>query len=123
MEIPRAPSIEVSSSSGLATAFCAASIARCSPRPTPAPISAMPIPDMMVRTSAKSRLINPGTRIRSEMPCTACNSTVSATLNASSKGVPRSTTARSRWFGMAISVSTTARSSAIPASACRARLP
>ena len=58
------------------------------------------MPDMIVRTSAKSRLMSPGTRIRSEMPCTACSSTVSATLNASISGVPRSTTASSRWFGM-----------------------
>jgi len=32
------------------------------------PIIAIPMPDMMVFTSAKSRLIMPGTRIRSEMP-------------------------------------------------------
>ncbi len=56
------------------------------------------------------------------MPCTACSSTVSATLKASSSGVPRSTTASSRWLGIAMSVSTTARSSLMPASACSARL-
>ena len=71
-----APSIEVSSSSGLATAFWAASARGARRRRTPVPISAMPMPDMIVRTSAKSRLMRPGTRIRSEMPCTACSSTV-----------------------------------------------
>ena len=118
MRMPRAPSMDVSSSSGLATAFWAASSARFWPLPAPAPISAMPMPDMIVRTSAKSRLIRPGTRIRSEMPCTAWSSTVSATLKASTSGVPRSTTASRRWLGIVIRVSTTLRSSAMPASAC-----
>src|SRR2546426_5433728 len=117
MRMPLAPSMDVSSSSGLATAFCAASSARLAPRPTPVPIMAMPMPDMIVRTSAKSRLTMPGTRMRSEMPCTACCSTVSATLKASSSGVPRSTTESRRWLGIAMSVSTTARSASRPASA------
>src|SRR3972149_5290470 len=121
MRMPRAPSMDVSSRSGLAPAFCAASSARCSPLPVPAPMSAMPMPDMIVRTSAKSRLMSPGTRMRSEMPWTAWSNTVSATLKASSSGVPRSTTARSRSLGMVMSVSTTPRSSASPASACCAR--
>src|SRR5262245_18915417 len=122
IRMPLAPSIDVSSSSGLATAFCAASSARCSPFPVPAPINAMPIPDMIVRTSAKSRLMSPGTRIKSEIPCTAWSNTWSATRNASSRGVPRSTTASRRWFGIVISVSTTCASSAMPVSACCARL-
>ena len=59
--IERAPSIEVSSS-GEETAAVAASIARCSPWPMPIPSSAVPAPDITVRTSAKSRLIRPGQR-------------------------------------------------------------
>src|SRR2546425_6817815 len=117
IRIPRAPSIDVSSRSGLATAFCAASRARFSPLPVPVPIIARPMPDMIVRTSAKSRLTSPGTRIRSEIPCTACWSTESATRNAAISGVPRSTTESSRWFGMVMSVSTTALSASSPASA------
>ena len=35
---------------------------------TPIPISAEPLLDMIVLTSAKSRLISPGVAIRSEMP-------------------------------------------------------
>src|SRR5947207_471409 len=122
MRMPRAPSIDVSSSSGLATAFCAASSARLAPRPTPVPIIAMPMPDMIVRTSAKSRLTRPGTRMRSEIPCTACCRTLSATRKASSSGVPRSTTDRRRWLGIVISVSTTVRSASRPASAWSMRL-
>src|SRR5215470_9123055 len=82
----------------------------------------MPIPAMIVRTSAKSRLIKPGIRIRSEIPCTACCRTESATRNASTSDVPRSTTDRRRWFGIAISVSTTPRSISRPVSACTIRL-
>src|SRR5947199_2557891 len=113
--------MDVSSRSGLATAFWAASSARCSPRPVPVPIIAMPIPDMIVRTSAKSRFTSPGTRIRSEMPWTACWSTASATRKASISGVPRSTTDKSRWFGIVMSVSTTPRNASSPASACAVR--
>jgi len=67
MSTPRAPWIETSSSSGLEIAFCAASTARSSPLAVAAPMSAMPISDMMVRTSLKSRLIKPWTVMRSEM--------------------------------------------------------
>ena len=45
---------------------------------------------MIVFTSAKSRLIRPGTRIRSEIPWIACRSTSSAVANASVSGVVRS---------------------------------
>ncbi len=44
------------------------SMARPSPSAMPVPMIARPMPDMIVLTSAKSRLISPGTRIRSEMP-------------------------------------------------------
>ena len=50
----RAPLIEPSSSSGLAIAFCAASVARMSPRATPVPMTALPRFDITVLTSAKS---------------------------------------------------------------------
>ena len=68
MMTPRAPFTRAPSSSGLEIARRAASTARSSPSATPVPIIARPMPDMMVLTSAKSRLINPGTRMRSEMP-------------------------------------------------------
>ena len=68
MITPRAPFTDASSRSGLDTAALAAVIARPSPSANPVPMIASPIPDMIVLTSAKSRLISPGTRIRSEMP-------------------------------------------------------
>ena len=52
-------------------AFLAASTARFSPVAEPVPIRAIPMPAMTVFTSAKSRLMSPGTMIKSEMPCTA----------------------------------------------------
>ncbi len=121
---PRAPWIEVSSSSGEEIARCAASSARCSPLATPVPISAMPMPVMMVRTSAKSTLISPGMVIRSLIPCTAWRSTSSAMRNASDSGVPRSTKLSRRSLGMVIRVSTAPRSSSTPRSAsCIRRRP
>jgi len=39
-----------------------------SPDATPVPMMANPMRDMIVFTSAKSRLMRPGTRMRSEMP-------------------------------------------------------
>ena len=50
--------------------------ARCSPLPVPMPISAEPASFMIALTSAKSRLMSPGTVIRSEMPCTPCEHVV-----------------------------------------------
>ena len=114
--IERAPSIEVSSS-GDSTACTAASIARCSPTPMPIPSSAVPASDMIVRTSAKSRLIRPGSVIRSEMPCTPWRRTSSATLNASTIVVCLSSTWSRREFGTTISVSTSCASSSTPTSA------
>ncbi len=64
---PRAPLISISSS-GLAIASCAASSARVSPLASPMAIRAEPAVDMIVFTSAKSRLISPGTVIRSLIP-------------------------------------------------------
>ena len=68
MMTPRDPFTDAPSSSGLEMARRAASIARSWPSAIPVPIMASPMPAMIVLTSAKSRLISPGTRIRSEMP-------------------------------------------------------
>ena len=68
MITPRAPFTDASSSSGLEMARLAASMARVLPSAVAVPIIATPMPDMIVFTSAKSRLMRPGTRIRSEMP-------------------------------------------------------
>ena len=82
------------------------------------PISAVSESDMIVRTSAKSRLISPGIVIRSQMPWTPWRSTSSATLNASSIDVERSSTSSSRSFGITIVVSHAWRSATTPCSAC-----
>ena len=47
------------------------------------PSSAWPASRIVVRTSAKSRLMSPGSVISSEMPCTPWRSTSSATWKAS----------------------------------------
>ena len=75
----------------------------------PMPSSALPASDMIVRTSAKSRLIRPGSVIRSEMPWTPWRSTSSATRNASTIDVCLSSTDSRRLFGTTISVSTSSR--------------
>ena len=73
----------VVSRSGDATASFTASIAFSSPLALPIPICAIPLSDITVLTSAKSRLIRPGTLIRSVIPCTACCNTSSAFFKAS----------------------------------------
>ena len=87
----------------------------------PVPMIAIPIPDMIVFTSAKSRLIRPGTRIRSEIPWIACRSTSSAGVKASVRDVVRAIVASSRSFGIVMTVSTQSRSSSSPRSACICR--
>ena len=62
-----APSIVVSSN-GLVIACFTASTHFSSPFPTPIPIWAIPLSDITVLTSAKSRLIKPGTLIKSVIP-------------------------------------------------------
>ena len=119
--MPLAPSIEESSSSGFEIARWAASVARFSPWPTPVPITAWPIPFITARTSAKSRLIWPGTVMMSEMPCTAWRSTSSATRKASVTGVLRATEVSRRSLGIAITESTHSRSWPSPSSACAMR--
>ena len=80
--MPVAPSID-SSSSGEVIAALAASAARLSPVAEPMPISAEPASRMIVRTSAKSRLIRPGTVIRSVIPWTPWRRMSSALRKAS----------------------------------------
>src|SRR5207237_873259 len=76
--------------SGERRARSAASRARLSPLDEkPIPISAVPLPSMIVRTSAKSRLMRPGKVIRSQIPWTPWRRTSSAILNASSTEVAR----------------------------------
>ena len=68
--IPFAPRNSMSIS-GDRSARSAASRARFSPaEEKPIPMSAVPLFSMIVRTSAKSRLIRPGSVIRSQIPCT-----------------------------------------------------
>src|SRR6266850_1179465 len=121
IRIPRAPSMVASSSSGEEIAFWAASTARVGPDATPVPIRAIPMPLMIVLTSAKSRLISPGMVIRSEIPCTAWRSTSSANRKAAASGIDLSTELRSFSLGMQITVSTLSCSSRSPCSACSRR--
>ena len=87
----------------------------------PMPSSAVPASDMIVRTSAKSRLISPGSVIRSEMPWTPWRSTSSATRNASTIDVCLSSTDSSRLFGTTMRVSTSSASAWMPCSAACSR--
>ena len=103
---PLAPFMLTPSSSGLAIALDAASMARLSPEASPVPIIALPISCITERTSAKSRLMRPGMTIRSVMPRTPCCSTSSAIWNASLKVVFALATRKRFWLGMTISVST-----------------
>ena len=115
--IPRAEPSSVSIS-GERRARSAASRARLSaPEEKPMPISAVPEPSMIVRTSAKSRLIRPGSVIRSQIPCTPWRRTSSAILKASSIDVDLSSTSSKRSFGITIVVSQSLRSASTPVSA------
>ena len=111
-----APSMVVSRS-GLVTACFTASTALSSPVAVPIPIWATPLLIITVLTSAKSRLIRPGTLIRSVIPCTACCNTSSAFFKASGIVVLLSTISRSLSFGITISVSTFSFNFSIPARA------
>ena len=118
--IPLAPSM-LRSRSGLEIACLAASAARFSPVPTPMPISASPWSLIMVLTSAKSRLITPGTVIKSEMPWIPWRRTSSASLNASFTEVFLSIMPRSLSFGTTRMASTFCFSFSIPLAAFFAR--
>ena len=80
--MPWAP-VMLISSSGLAIAWRAASTARFSPVARPMPMSAEPASFMIARTSAKSRLMRPGTVMMSLMPWTPWRRTSSTTRKAS----------------------------------------
>ena len=80
--MPWAPAM-LTSSSGLAIAWRAASTARFSPEARPMPMSAEPASFMIARTSAKSRLMSPGTVMMSLMPWTPWRRTSSTTRKAS----------------------------------------
>src|SRR5580704_7236133 len=113
--------MQLSSSKGLLIARFAASIARFEPEATAVPITAYPWPDIIVFTSAKSRLIMPGIVMMSEIPCTACRKISSAMRNASKKLVPCSTHSIKRSFGITMTVSTLPMSSPSACSACSIR--
>ncbi len=114
----------VTSSKALAMALWAASVARVSPLALPTAIRAAPPSFMMERTSAKSRLIRPGTVISSEMPWMPWRNTSSATRKASVMEVFFSTISSRRSLGMTIRVSTCSLSFSMPSSAmARRRLP
>ena len=72
------------------------------------------MPVMMVRTSAKSTLIRPGTVTRSLIPRTAFRQTLSTIANASFKVIFRPASEISRSLGITISASTALASSLIP---------
>ena len=74
----------------------------------------MPLSIITVWISAKSRLIRPGTLIRSVIPWTACWSTSSAFLRASGMVVRRSTISKRRSLGITIRVSTACFKHSIP---------
>ena len=114
---PLAPSIEVSSN-GLCTACFAASSALFSPDALPIPICAIPVFNIIVFTSAKSKFTNPGIAIKSDIPCTPCLSTSSAILKASTIEVFLSITCNNLSFGITTKVSTFPFKLSIPRSAC-----
>ena len=87
----------------------------------PMPIIELPASRMIVFTSAKSRLMRPGTVMRSLMPCTPWRSTSSTTRNASTIEVFLSTTSRRRSFGIVMRVSTFSLSSSVNCSATSLR--
>ena len=99
------------SRSGLLMAWRAASAARSVPLARPMPMRADPAERMTARTSAKSRLMSPGTVIRSLMPWTPWRRTSSTTRKASTIEVSALTTSLRRSLGIVMSVSTLSRSS------------
>ena len=78
---------------------------------------AIPVSYIIVFTSAKSRFINPGIAIKSDIPCTPWRKTSSDKINASVKVVFLSTTCINLSFGITTKVSTFSFRLAIPLSA------
>src|SRR5215213_10542481 len=87
--MPVAPSTDCSSS-GLDTAFLAASAERFSPDASPMPMRAEPASCMIVRSSANSMLMRPYFVIMSVMHLTPCPCTASTSRNTSRMLVRRS---------------------------------
>ena len=103
---PFAPSKDTLSNRGLEIAASAASIARLSPAASPFPKTALPISDIIVLISAKSKFISPGWIIKSVTALTPACSTWSAIQKASANEVLSSQTIYKFWFGITIIVST-----------------
>ena len=101
---PRAPSM-VMSSNWLEMACSAAMRARSSPEALPTAINAAPPSLIMVRTSAKSRLIRPGTVMSSEIPWMPWRRTSSAILNDSFRLARLSMICSKRSLGITMRVS------------------
>ena len=101
----------------------AASTTAFGPCATALPISAIPMPEIAALISEKSRLIRPGVRISSLMPCTAWRNTSSAILNACAILVPLGAMVSKRSFGIVVRISTEAARSLTLRSAWRIRLP
>mmetsp|Transcript_33580 Transcript_33580/g.73286 ORF Transcript_33580/g.73286 Transcript_33580/m.73286 type:complete len:250 (+) Transcript_33580:452-1201(+) len=117
---PVARSMDLSMS-GADVAASAASSARFLPELTPTPSMAVPELVIIAFTSAKSTFTSPGMVMMSEIPCTPCLRTSSASKKASCSGVPSSTTSSRRSFGMMMSVSTLRRRFSMASCACLAR--
>ncbi len=120
IKTPLAPEMEISSNNGWDMARWAASTARFSPLAMPMPMMARPALDIIVLTSAKSRLISPGIIIRSVIPLTEWSSTSSAFLNISIILAFLDARPLSLSLGMVITVSATFLRNSIPSSACLA---
>ena len=118
--IERAPSIDTSNRA-LSIARLAASRARFSPVPRPIAIKAAPPSCMIVLTSAKSKLIKPGTVISSLIPWMPWRRTSSAMPKACLTLADLPAICRSRSLGMEIRVSTEPCSVSIECSALRRR--
>ena len=88
-----------------------------SPVPLPTPIWANPLSTIIVLTSAKSKLTSPGIVIKSDIPCTPCLKTSSASLKESIKLVFLSTILNNLSFGIVTKVSTLSFKVFIPISA------
>ena len=119
--IPVAPRIVPAPTSGLVSARSAAARARSAPSALPTPSSAVPAPAITARTSAKSRLIRPGTVIISLIPPTAERKTSLALEKASISSVECPVASRRRSFGIASSASTSAAIASVAASAVSRR--
>mmetsp|Transcript_22273 Transcript_22273/g.56862 ORF Transcript_22273/g.56862 Transcript_22273/m.56862 type:complete len:391 (-) Transcript_22273:83-1255(-) len=118
---PFADLIVSSPSSGFVSASTAALIALSSPSACPDPMIAFPVDFITLVTSAKSRLIRPGSTMRSVTLRTPPRSTSSAKRKALSRLVFSSIKWKRFWLGTTISESVTCCISSRPSCASRAR--